>query len=93
MDATSYGGSWAIWEKEEDDAVNRKWQDDVIAIMKPFTSQHYIGETDIVQDPSRVQESYSTDKWKRLEAVHAKYDPQGVFFGFLGGTGKVRSES
>ncbi len=89
MDATSYGGSWAIWEKEEDDAANRKWQDEVIAIMKPFTSQHYIGETDIVQDPSRVQESYSAEKWKRLEEVRAKYDPQGVFFGFLGGTGKV----
>lgn len=88
MDATSYGGSWAIWEKEEDDAANRKWQDEVIAIMKPFTNQHYIGETDIVQDPSRVQESYSAEKWKRLEEVRAKYDPHGVFFGFLGGTAK-----
>ena len=28
--------------------------------MKPFTSQHYIGETDIVQDPSRVQGSYGS---------------------------------
>ncbi len=59
MDATSYGGSWAIWEKEEDDAANRQWQDEVVAIMKPFIGQHYIGETDIVQDPARVQESYS----------------------------------
>ncbi len=89
MDATSYGGSWAIWEKEEDDAANRKWQDEVIAIMKPFTNQHYIGETDIVQDPARVQESYSVEKWKRLEELRAKYDPQGVFFGFLGGTTKA----
>ena len=24
----------------------------------------------------------------RLEEIRAKYDPQGVFFGFLGGTGK-----
>lgn len=86
MDATSYGGSWAIWEKEDDDDANRRWQDEVIAIMKPFTSQHYIGETDIVQDPSRVRESYTAEKWQRLEAVRAKYDPDGVFFGFLGGT-------
>ena len=89
MDATSYGGSWAIWENAEDDGANRKWQDEVIALMKPFTSQHYIGETDIVQDPSRVQASYSADKWKRLEEVRARYDPQGVFFGYLGGTAKV----
>ena len=58
----------------------------MIAIMKPFTSHHDMGETDIVQDPSRVQESYSPEKWQRLEAVRAKYDPHGVFFGFLGGT-------
>ncbi|SIN86915.1 FAD/FMN-containing dehydrogenase [Singulisphaera sp. GP187] len=89
IDATSYGGSWAIWEDEADDAANRKWQDEVIAIMKPFTSQHYIGETDYVQDPARVQESYSAEKWKRLEEVRAKYDPQGLFFGFLGGTRKA----
>jgi FAD/FMN-containing dehydrogenase len=89
MDATSYGGSWAIWEREEDDAANRKWQDEVIATMKPFTSQHYIGETDIVQDPSRVQESYAADKWRRLEEVRARYDPQGVFFGFQVGANRV----
>lgn len=89
MDATSYGGSWAIWEKEEDDDANRKWQDEVVAILRPFTNQHYIGETDIVQDPTRVQESYSAEKWKLLEEVRAKYDPQGVFFGFLGGIGKA----
>ncbi|MHC5542031.1 FAD-binding oxidoreductase, partial [Singulisphaera rosea] len=89
MDATSYGGLWTIWEKEDDDAANRKWHDEVIAIMKPFTSQHYIGETDIVQDPTRVQESYSAEKWRRLEAIRDKYDPDHVFFGFLGGTSKV----
>jgi hypothetical protein len=30
--------------------------------------------------------SYTAEKWKRLEAVRAKYDSHGVFFGFLGGT-------
>ncbi len=86
MDASSYGGSWAIWENEADDAANRKWQEEVVAIIKPFTSQHYIGETDFVEDPGRVQESYTADKWKRMEEIRAKYDPNGVFFGFLGGT-------
>jgi len=86
MDAQSYGGSWAIWEKPEDDAANMQWQDEVIAIIKPFTSTHYIGETDIVQDNARVQESYTPEKWKKLEEIRAKYDPEGLFFGYLGGT-------
>jgi len=86
MEATSYGGSWAIWEDAADDAANAKWQDEIVAILKPFTGQHYIGETDIVQDPSRVRGSYSAEKWRRLEEIRSKYDPRGVFFGFLGGT-------
>lgn len=85
MDAQSYGGSWAIWEKKEDDAANMKWQDETIAIIKSFTSTHYIGETDIVQDNARVQNSYTPEKWKKLEKIRAKYDPEGLFFGYLGG--------
>jgi FAD/FMN-containing dehydrogenase len=88
MDGSLYGGSWTIWEKAEHDAANRQWQDEVISITRPFTNQHYIGETDLVQDPSRTQASYSAEKWQRLETVRAKYDPTGLFFGFLGGTGK-----
>jgi hypothetical protein len=32
---------------------------EVIAIMRSFTSVHYIEETDIVLDNKRVQESYT----------------------------------
>jgi FAD/FMN-containing dehydrogenase len=85
MTGQSYGGSWAIWEKPEDDISNMKWQDEVIAIIKPFTSNHYIGETDIVQDNTRVLHSYTPEKWKRLEKIRAKYDPDGLFFGYLDG--------
>lgn len=85
MDAQSYGGIWTIWEKPEDDIANRKWHNECTDILKKFTNQHYIGETDIVQDNARVQKSYSPDKWKRLEQIRAKYDPNGLFFGYLGG--------
>src|SRR6202044_65277 len=85
MEGQSYGGSWAIWEKAEDDAANMKWQDETIAIIKSFTSTHYIGETDIVQDNARVQDSYTAEKWQKLEKIRAKYDPDGLFFGYLGG--------
>jgi FAD/FMN-containing dehydrogenase len=85
MDATSYGGSWAIWENPEDDAANMQWQDETVAIINSFTSTHYIGETDIVQDNARVKGSYTPEKWKRLEEIRAKYDPEGLFFGYLGG--------
>lgn len=85
MDAQSYGGVWSIWEKPEDDAANMKWHNEVAAIIKPFTSAHYIGETDIVQENARVQNSYTAAKWEKLEKIRTKYDPEGLFFGYLGG--------
>lgn len=85
MSGQSYGGSWAIWEKPEDDGINMKWQDEVIAIIQPFTNTHYIGETDIVQDKSRIKNSYAPDKWAKLEKIRAKYDPDGLFFSFFDG--------
>lgn len=79
MDGQSYGGIWTIWEKPQDDALNYKWHNACTNILKKFTSQHYIGETDIVQDNSRVQGSYTPDKWERLEQIRAKYDPGELF--------------
>lgn len=88
MDAQSYGGVWSIWKKPEEDAINYKWHNECTEILKKFTSMPYIGETDIVQDNARVQKAYTPEKWKRLEQIRAKYDPNGLFFGYLGGTGK-----
>jgi hypothetical protein len=31
----------------------------------------------------------TAEKWKRLDEIRARYDPRGVFFGFLGGKRKV----
>lgn len=85
MDAQSYGGIWTIWEKASNDAINKKWHNEAMAILRPFTSAHYIGETDIVEFPQHIQESYTPEKWQRLEQIRAKYDPDKLFFGFSGG--------
>ena len=82
MEGQSYGGIWAIWDKAEDDAVNMKWQDETMALLKPFTNKHYIGETDIVSDPAKIKNSYTKEKWEKLEKIRAKYDPDKLFFGY-----------
>ena len=85
MDAQLYGGSWAIWNNKKDDLANMKWHEEVMNILAPFTTYHYIGETDIVQNNARVQRSYTTKKWSRLEKIRRKYDPENLFFGYFGG--------
>jgi FAD/FMN-containing dehydrogenase len=86
MAGQSYGGIWSIWENAKDDEANIKWHNETMAILKPFTHFHYIGETDIVQDPTRVTDSYTPEKWKKLQEIRKKYDPDGLFFGYVEGT-------
>lgn len=84
MSGQSYGGIWTIWEKQNDDKQNYKWHNECTNILKKFTSQHYIGETDIVQNPAHILKSYHPEKWKKLEQIRSKYDPEEIFFGFNG---------
>lgn len=84
MSGKTYGGIWTSWKKIEEDQANFKWHNECTDILKRFTSQHYIGETDIVQKRIRIQESYDVEKWKRLGQIKSKYDPEGIFFGFEG---------
>lgn len=86
MAGQSYGGIWSIWENAKDDMANMKWHNETAAILKPYTDFHYIGETDIVQDPTRLTNSYTPEKWEKLQQIRKKYDPDKLFFGYLDGT-------
>jgi FAD/FMN-containing dehydrogenase len=85
LNARFYGGLWTIWEKAQDDAANKTWHDDMAALLLPYTSLHYVGETDIAKDHWRARKSFTPEKWQRLQRIRAKYDPAGLFFGFTGG--------
>ena len=85
MEGKSYGGIWSIWENPEDDAKNIKWHQSTADVLHQFTNQHYIGETDIVEDKHRVTHSYSKEKWQKLEQIRDQWDKDRVFFGFFDG--------
>ncbi|MFI6597188.1 BBE domain-containing protein [Nonomuraea sp. NPDC050536] len=44
---------------------------------------HYIAEADLLATPSRSRRSFSPDTWERLQAVRARWDPEGVFQPYL----------
>jgi FAD/FMN-containing dehydrogenase len=76
------GGCWTIWDKAEDDERNLSWFKTMTSLLRPFTLNHYIGETDIVDEPSRAERSFADQNWRRLERLRAKYDRHGRFFDF-----------
>lgn len=85
MSARVYGGPWTIWESPEDDAANIEWHRKCCEILKPFVCGRYLGESDIIDDPSRAPEAFSPANWKRLQELKAKYDPDRRFHGLFGG--------
>ena len=87
MSARYYGGPWTMWTKAEDDEANTQWHRKCLELLKPFVAGYYIGESDTITYPYIVQESYTETKWKRLQELRKKYDPDGVFFNYSDGLG------
>ena len=84
MLAPVFVAGYAVWEKEEDDAANLSWIGNLMRDLTPHAIGHYLGESDIMADPTRAVNSFARSNWERLRALRKKYDPEGVFHPFEG---------
>lgn len=85
MSAKAYSGLWTMWRDSADDIVNSQWHEKMMSIFKPYMLGHYLGETDVVEDPIRAAESFAKSNWMRLQKLRSELDPKGLFQGFDGG--------
>jgi len=77
--------SWYLMAEEESHvALNRKWMDAAVDTLRPVTRGHYINEIDPAHYPQHVAECFSPQSWKRLAKLRKQYDPDGLFFSWLG---------
>ena len=81
-----YVGCFSIWDDAKDDERGFAWLDQAVPIMDPFAEGHYVNEVEVRNRPDRIRLCYSEDAWARLQALRAKYDPNGVFHTYLGQT-------
>ncbi|MFF3458422.1 FAD-binding oxidoreductase [Streptomyces sp. NPDC002730] len=80
----SYVVPFAIWDSAAQDDANISWLRDAMRIVEPLGTGHYIAEADLTADPSRARRSFSPSDWDRLGRLKARYDPEDVFFSYLG---------
>ncbi|MGB8355918.1 MAG: FAD-binding oxidoreductase [Chthoniobacteraceae bacterium] len=85
MSARMYGGPWTQWKDAGDDEANSAWHRECVARLTPFIQGYYIGESDTASSSSVAPGAFSPGNWKRLSALRAKYDPEGVFFDYFDG--------
>lgn len=80
----SYVVPFAIWDSPAQDDANTRWLREAMRVVEPLGTGHYIAEADLTADPSRARRSFSPSDWDRLERLRARYDPEDVFFSYLG---------
>ncbi|UCG73889.1 MAG: FAD-binding oxidoreductase [Chromatiales bacterium] len=76
-------GAYAVWDRAADDRANIDWLRQTSAALQPFAAGHSINELDTGADPGKIERTFSPEAWRRLGAVRAARDPDGIFHGFL----------
>ncbi|RMF95161.1 MAG: FAD-binding oxidoreductase [Gammaproteobacteria bacterium] len=77
--------SWYLMADEEADVpANDAWMDAAVERLQPWTAGHYPNEIDPGRYPAALRECFSAQKWQRLAELRRRYDPDGLFFPWLG---------
>jgi len=77
--------SWYLMaENESHIPLNRQWMDESVALLQPFSKGRYINEIDPQHYPQHVAECFSSESWKKLAKLREQYDPESLFFSWLG---------
>jgi FAD/FMN-containing dehydrogenase len=84
MIAPGYVACYSIWEEAGHDEANITWLRTLMRALAPLAVGCYVGESDIVADPSQMVASFARPHWERLQALRKKYDPSGVFHSYMG---------
>ncbi|CUR59394.1 Oxidoreductase [metagenome] len=79
-----YLASYVVWEDSADDVRHQQWLESAMADLEPVTVGQYLGDSDLSRRQVKV---LSDDAWARLESIRAVRDPDGLFVGYLAGSG------
>jgi FAD/FMN-containing dehydrogenase len=75
---------YAAWDDEPADHDNLRWLRSTMQPIERLADGHYVGETDLLADPTRLTRAYPADKWERLRQIVRVHDPARRFHSFLG---------
>jgi FAD/FMN-containing dehydrogenase len=80
----SYAAMFAVWDDPAADDANIRWLREGMDVLDPYgTGSHYVGEADLTAGRSRSRRSYAPADWERLQRLRRRWDPSGLFHGFL----------
>ena len=79
VSADIYFASYLVAGQPADDAGCRRWLDDTMRRLEPFSAGCYLGDSDLTVRPGRFM---SDAAWQRFRAIRAARDPGRLFAGY-----------
>jgi FAD/FMN-containing dehydrogenase len=80
IQARSYIGAYVRWQDAKEDQAMFEWTNKHMSALAPLAVGSKLNDEAMVRRPARF---FSDAAQKRLDAMTAKYDPEGVFLSFL----------
>jgi hypothetical protein len=80
LQADLYFASYVVWKDQSDDQRCRNWLARQMRRLEPLTEGLFLADSDFTARPARF---LSPINWQRLEALRARYDPDGLFHSYL----------
>lgn len=74
---------YAIWNDAADDARNKAWHRGLVDSIRSRSIGRYIAEANL-DDEDAARESFAAPAWDRLMELKRGWDPDKLFYGFLG---------
>jgi FAD/FMN-containing dehydrogenase len=77
----TYIALYAVWADPAQDAANLAWAEDNMRAMEPLASGIQLADENLGRRPARF---LSDANYARFDAVRERYDPDGLFVGWMG---------
>lgn len=72
--------NWSTrWHSASRDDEHMRWMDGLANAIEPLMTGCYVNETDYIRRPHWINKCFPETTRKRLAAVRARYDPDGLF--------------
>lgn len=70
---------YAIWTDPRADRANREWMTEIVNVLEPISTGHFISEADLDAHPERLAKCFARANWDRVLSLREEWDPDRLF--------------